>query len=461
MIDLALHEIAAITGGHLVGDDVTVTGSVVTDSRQAQPGGLYVARVGEHADGHQYAPSAQAAGAVATLGSRPIEGMPTVVVDDVQAAFAALARAVVDRVPGLTIVGITGSSGKTSTKDLMGQVLGAVAPTVSPEGSYNSEVGVPLTVCRVEQSTRFLVAEMGADGVGHIAYLTQIAPPQVGIVLNVGQAHLGSFGSVEAIAETKGALIQALPADGLAVLNADDPRVLAMSARASCPVVTVGCSPAADIRATDVELDPLGRSSYNLQLEGETYRVRLGLFGAHQVGNSLSVLAAARHLGVPMETILQVFAQAHAISRWRMEVHELPTGVTIVNDAYNANPDSMHAALRTLAHLGKTHHPIAVLGEMRELGEHSGAEHEAVGAFAVEQGITDLVVVGEGARGIADSARRAGAKVTFIDDVDAAYDHLTATMTRGDVILLKSSRDSGLRYLGDRITRDAGVEVGP
>lgn len=465
MIAFTLAELAAVTGGRVVGAEadgqlLTITGPVITDSREATPGSLYVARIGEHADGHLYAPSAQAAGAVATLGSRPIDGMPTVVVTDVQEAFAALARAVVDRLPGLRIVGITGSSGKTSTKDLLGQVLSAVASTVSPQGSFNSEVGVPLTVCRVDRSTRFLVAEMGADGVGHIAYLCRIAPPSIGIVLNVGQAHLGSFGSVEAIAQTKGELVEALPADGLVVLNADDARVLAMRSRAACRVITVGQSLAADIRATDIELDATGRASFNLQLEGDTYPVRLGLFGAHQVGNSLSVIAAARELGVPLADILSSLAAAAPLSRWRMEVHELPGGVTLINDAYNANPDSMRAALRTLAHLGAGRRTVAVLGEMRELGDTSAAEHLGIGEFAAEQGITELIAVGPGAAPIGQGASARGARVTVMADVDAAYEHLTATTRPGDVVLFKSSRDSGLRYLGDRIARDAGLEVG-
>ncbi|BDZ57607.1 hypothetical protein GCM10025872_12640 [Barrientosiimonas endolithica] len=219
-----------------------VDGPVVTDSREAAPGALYVARVGEHADGHDYVPGAVAAGAVAVLGTRQVGETPTVVVADVQEAFAALARGVVDRAPGLTIVGITGSSGKTSTKDLLAAVLRPAGETVAPVGSYNSEVGVPLTVSRVTRDTRYLVAEMGADGVGHIAYLARIAPPRIGLVLNVGQAHLGSFGSVEAIAATKGELVEALPEDGLAVLNADDPLVAAMASRSRARVQTVGLS---------------------------------------------------------------------------------------------------------------------------------------------------------------------------------------------------------------------------
>ena len=456
---MSLNEIAAVTGGALIGPDVPVTGPVVTDSRAVEPGGLYVARVGEHADGHVYAPAAARAGAVGCLGTRAVDDLPTVVVPDVQQAFADLARAVVDRAPDLQIVGITGSSGKTSTKDLLGHVLTGHGPTISPVGSLNSEVGVPLTVCRVTPQTRYLVAEMGADGVGHIAYLTRIAPPRIGIVLNVGSAHLGSFGSVEAIARTKGELVEALPDDGLAILNADDHRVRAMATRTGARVVTVGRAADADVRVSNVELDPLGRPSYDLEVEGATVRVRLGLFGEHQVGNSASVFLAARELGVPTAHVLEAFASARPLSRWRMEVHELPGHRTLVNDAYNANPDSMHAALRTLAHLGRERRTVAVLGQMLELGEESPARHREVGEAAAAEGIDVLVAVGDGTGPIADAAEAGGVRVHRVADVDEAHDLLARLGEDGDVWLFKSSRDSGLRHLGDRIATEAGVEV--
>ncbi|GAB3585057.1 UDP-N-acetylmuramoyl-tripeptide--D-alanyl-D-alanine ligase [Calidifontibacter terrae] len=453
MIAMSLAQIASAVQGRLVppgSGEMVVDGPVVSDSRVAGPGGLYVARVGEFADGHDFAGSAQRAGAVATLGSRAIDGMPTVVVDDVQHAFGVLARAVIDAAADLTVIGITGSSGKTSTKDLLGQVLSPLAPTVVPEGSLNSEMGVPLTVCRVTTHTRYLVAEMGANGLGHIAYLTGIAPPQVGIVLNVGRAHVGEFGSVEGIARTKGELVEALPADGLAVLNADDPMVRAMAPRTTAKVVLVGTSDDADLRATEIALDDRSRATFTVLGDGAPRRITLGLFGSHHVGNALAVYATARHLGVPADDIVRSLQSATPVSRWRMEVHELSSGVTIVNDAYNANPDSMGAALRALAGMTTSGRRIAVLGQMLELGDASAQEHRGVGEIVAALGIDLLVTVGAGADLIGAGAG-SSVEVIHVDDVDAAFDLITGQTRRGDVVLLKSSRDSGLRYLGDRI----------
>ncbi len=455
MIALQASDIARITGGSLVGSDVRVHGPVVTDSREAGPGALYVARVGEHADGHDFAPSAARAGAVATLGERPIDGMPTVVVPDVQDAFAVLARAVVDLVPGLNVIGITGSSGKTSTKDLLGQVLAHDGPTIQPEGSLNSEVGVPLTVCRVTADTRHLVAEMGASGVGHIAYLTRIAPPRIGIVLNVGHAHLGEFGSVEAIAGTKAELVEALPADGAAILNADDPRVAAMAKRTNAQVLRVGRGADTDYRATDVRLDGQGLPQFTVVTASESLPVRLAVYGEHQVGNALAVLAAAVESGMTLRAAVDALGTAGAGSRWRMEVHHLPDGITAVNDAYNANPESMAAAVVALQQLGRAgrRRTVAVLGAMRELGPASLEAHRSVGVDVAERGIDVVVAIGPDAAPIADAALAGGvAGVHRVADVYAAFPILRDLLRSGDVVLFKSSRDSGLRYLGDRVT---------
>ena len=474
MIPISLRDVADLTGGSLHPDtvevgEIIVDGPVVTDSREAGPGSLYVARVGEHADGHAYAGAAQAAGAVAALTSRVVGGLPCVVVDDVQVAFGRLARGVVDRSPGLRVVAVTGSSGKTSTKDLLAQVLATAGETVAPVASLNGEVGVPLTVCRVTPTTRFLVAEMGARGIGHLAYLTAIAPPDVSIVLNVGVAHVGEFGSRAAIAQAKGELVEALRPDGVAVLNADDPAVAAMAARTRGRVVTVGLDPSADVRALDVRLDPLGRAAFTVVTDGDTADVTLRVSGAHQVGNALAVAAAAVACGMELTDVATALSEAAPVSRWRMEITERPDAVTVVNDAYNANPGSMRAALEALRAIAGATTPRrrswAVLGEMLELGDESRADHEVVGRAAVELGVDRLVVVGAAAQPLADGAASAQAEgeraaypteTTVVADRDEAFTMLDRELAPGDVVLLKSSRDAGLRWLGDRLV---GLEV--
>ena len=484
MIPLTLREIARVTGGRVHPDaaevqELTVTTAVVTDSREVGPGGLYVARRGDLADGHDYVAAAAQAGAVAALTNRPVDELPCVVVEEdparlsprpdrppydaVTRAFAALAREVRDRcaATGLRTVAITGSSGKTSTKDLMAQVLEPLGPTLAPEASYNSEVGVPLTVCRLTEDTAYLVAEMGASGAGHIAHLTAIAPPQVSVVLNVGTAHLGEFGSREAIGTAKAEIVAGLTEGGLAVLNADDEVVAAMAGvaeRVGARTVLVGRSERADLRATDVTLDRGGRPSFTLHGPGTPAAglpVSLQLVGEHHVGNALAVAAVAHEWGMPWPQVVEALAAAGARSRWRMEVTERPDGVRVVNDAYNANPDSARAALRALGAMRGEGRAVAVLGGMLELGADSDAEHAGVGALAADLAVDHLVAVGEIAWPAATAyLEGGGAAATRVADRHEARALLEELLAPGDVVLLKSSRDSGLRLLGDEL---AGV----
>jgi len=462
MIPMSLSQIAALTGGRLHGiseqeaSALVVDGPVVTDSREAGPGGLYVARVGESMDGHQFVGSARDAGAVAALTTREVDDLPCVVVDDIQDGFVALARGVLQAHPEITVIGITGSSGKTSTKDLLASVLSAAGPTVAPVGSLNSEVGVPLTVCRIVGDTRYLVVEMGARGVGHIEYLADIAEPTIGIVLNVGTAHVGEFGSREAIGRAKAELVAALPDGGLAVLNADDPVVRAMVGQTAARALLVGASHEAGLRATDIDLDGAGRPSFTVSgdgVEAET-RVSLPLHGEHHVGNALAVIAVALECGMAMGDIAEALADARPASRWRMEVTERADGVTIINDAYNANPDSMRAALNALVAMGRGRRTWAVLGSMLELGDESTTEHDAIGRLAVRLNVSRLVVVGDTARPMASGAQHEGSwgdEAVWVPDADAAYELLSRELSAGDVVLFKSSRDAGLRWLGDRL----------
>ena len=456
MIPLTLAEVADAVRGELhdVPDPkVPVTGDVELDSRRIRPGGLFVALAGERVDGHEHAAGAVGAGAVGVLAARPV-GVPAVVVPDVPAALADLARAVLDRLPDITVVGLTGSSGKTSTKDLLAQLLAELGPTVAPPGSFNNELGHPYTVLRSTVDTRYLVLEKSARGIGHVAWLTRIARPRIGVVLNVGTAHLGEFGSRENIALAKGELVEALPADGVAVLNADDPLVLAMADRTAARVVTVGLADTADVRAVDVTLDERGTPSYELVTATGSVPVTLAVHGEHQVGNSLAAAAVALELGMPLPAVADALGRARALSRWRMEVTERPDGVLVVNDAYNANPESMAAALRALTTMARGRRSWAVLGEMAELGASAADEHRRVGELAAELGVDRVVVVGPGAQRLYAAAREGA---VHVDDADAAIALLRAQLRPEDVVLVKASRAAGLERVALALAEPVGA----
>ena len=471
MIPLTLAEISTAVGGRLAGgaDPEAVVLGASTDSRSVAAFDLFVAVVGERHDAHDHAAEAIAAGAVAVLASRELD-VPCVVVADTVVALGRLAHAVLQRLPGVVVVGVTGSSGKTSTKDLLAQVLPAYGRTLAPEGSFNTEVGLPMTALRLEARTRVLVAEMGARGIGHIRYLCGITPPRIGVVLNVGSAHVGEFGSREAIAQAKGELVECLPHagdGGVAVLNADDPLVLAMRSRTAARVVTYGESVHADVRADDVALDAEGRPSYDLCHFGRRARVSLGLHGRHHVSNSLAVAAVALSLGLDLDEVADALSHARPASRWRMEVTRTPSGATVVNDAYNAKPESVRAALEALVAIGRatTDHAarrtIAVLGELRELGGASVAEHEEIGRTVVRLGVGRLVVVGASAdveaMGDAALAVDPSFDVVRVPDVDAAVEHLAATVAGDDVVLVKASRGVALERVVDGLLARAGA----
>jgi UDP-N-acetylmuramoyl-tripeptide--D-alanyl-D-alanine ligase len=468
MIPLTLAEIAAATSGAISGSgaaNVTVTGPVVIDSRQAVPGALFAALPGEHADGHDYAAAAALGGAVAILAARPLPeaGAPVIVVSDVTLALGLLARAVLGRLPGATVVGITGSSGKTSTKDLTAQVVERLGPTVAPEGSLNNEIGLPLTVLRADETTRYLILEMSARGIGHIAYLTGIAPPRIGVVLNVGRAHAGEFGSIDAVAKAKGELVEPLPAGsagGVAVLNADDLNVAAMAARTKARVVTTSVDPAntkshgdADVRAAGLTLDDLGRASFTLHTRAGTAPVTLTLHGGHHVANALAAAAVAAELGMEVPAIADALTAATARSKKRMEMHERPDGVLVVNDAYNANPDSTRAAIEALAHLTSNgRRGFAVLGYMAELGDIATQSHEDAGRLAAWAGAAVIVAVGAGAAPVLDGARAEEGwqgEAIAVPDPKAAVEALQNRLRPGDVVLVKASKAVGLSEVAD------------
>jgi UDP-N-acetylmuramoyl-tripeptide--D-alanyl-D-alanine ligase len=478
MIRLSVAEIAAYTGGTVTGTGSTgtgtggtgaadVTGPVVIDSRQVIPGALFAALPGEHVDGHDYAAAAAAKGAAAILAARPLPAVavPVIVVPDVTRALGLLARAVLGLLPGVTVVGITGSSGKTSTKDLTAQVVERLGPTVAPEGSLNNEIGLPLTVLRADSSTRYLVLEMSARGIGHIAYLAGIAPPKISVVLNVGRAHAGEFGSIDAVAKAKGEIVEALPpaaAGGVAVLNADDPNVAAMAARTGARVVTTAAATAsagpgrpADFTAAGVTLDDLGRASFTLQTPTGSAPVALTLHGRHHVANALAAAAVAAELGLDVQSTAAALTAATARSKKRMELHERRDGVLVVNDAYNANPDSTRAAIEALAHLtnkGTSRRGIAVLGYMAELGDIAAESHEEAGRLAAQAGAAVIMAVGAGAAPVLDGARAAGGwpgEAVAVAGPQAAVAELRTRLRPGDVVLVKASKEAGLWEVAD------------
>ena len=460
MIALAAAEVAELTRGVLVVDPADpasvpapVSGAVVIDSRRAGPGSLFVAVPGERVDGHDFGLAAAAGGAVLALGERPVNGLPTIVVADCVVALSRLAAGVRQRLPEVHIVGLTGSAGKTGTKDLIAMLLEHLGPTVAPAGNYNNELGLPLTLLSADVATRYLVLEMGARGLGQIEALAQVARPDVGVVLNVGSAHLGEFGSRAAIATAKGELVASLSPAGLAVLNADDPLVAQMRERTVARVVTFGRSESADVRAEQVDT-VAGRSSFVLTTADGSAPVALGLLGEHQVSNALAAAAVALDAGLALEVVAQLLTEARPRSRWRMEVHERADGVTVINDAYNASPESMRAALKTLVEVGRGRRTWAVLGEMRELGADTVAEHDAIGRLVVRLDVNRLVVVGSGARTMFLGAGLEGSwgnEAMFVDDVVGALNVLQDELAPGDVVLVKASRAAGLERVAEAL----------
>ena len=496
MIDLTVAQIAEIVGGRLSGMSpeeaaaTRVTGTVEFDSRAVTPGGLFVALPGARSDGHDFAAAAVDAGAVAVLAARPV-GVPAIVVDPgsandpaasvlehdtdgsgaaVLAALARLAAAVAAELVegGLTIVGITGSSGKTSTKDLLAAVLAPLGEVVAPPGSFNNELGHPWTVLRATESTDFLVLEMSARHPGNIAALAEIAPPSIAVVLNVGTAHLGEFGSREAIATTKAELPQAVPASGVVILNVDDAAVAAMADRTAARLVRVGRSEGADVWAGPVTLDALARPRFTLHTAGGETDVALAVHGDHQVSNALCAAAVAVECGASLEQVAAALAGAGPMSKHRMEVATRDDGVTVINDAYNANPDSMLAGLKALAWMARETGPgtspatagkrrsWAVLGEMAELGDDAISEHDRVGRLVVRLDVSRLIVVGTG-RPMSAMHHGAvmegswGSESTMVADADAALALLRAELQAGDVVLVKASNAAGLGALAEAL----------
>lgn len=433
---LRLAAVAGATGGELVGPDVEADGAAI-DSRLVRGGELFVPLVGVR-DGHDYVPVALAAGAVATLSAQgPCNG-PTVVVDDTLVALHDLARHARSRLPD-QVVGITGSVGKTTVKDLLVAALSERWRTAATSGNQNNEIGVPLTLLAAPDATEAMVVEMGACAVGDLRILSALAQPTIGVVTSVGLAHTETFGSVEEVARAKAELVQCLPSTGTAVLNADDPRVAAMSEDTSASVVTFGTGTAADVSATEVVLDDDLRASFRLRSPWGEADVRLAVAGRHQVANALAAATAALVTGVGAGDVASGLGRA-TLSPWRMALGRSSRGALVLDDAYNANPLSMASALRALADLPATRR-VAVLGTMAELGAVSAREHQVAASLAAELGI----------RVVAVAEPRYGTEV--VNSVEEAQEVL-GELGAGDAVLVKGSRVAGLERLAARLRHE-------
>ncbi|HET6771436.1 MAG TPA: UDP-N-acetylmuramoyl-tripeptide--D-alanyl-D-alanine ligase [Actinomycetota bacterium] len=456
MRERLLSAVAATVGGRLVGGDRSVSG-VVTDSRDVRSGDLYVALPGERVDGHDYVADAFRRGAAAALVAREGgNGEPVVVVADSGRALLALAADERAHM-GAKVLAITGSTGKTSVKDLTAAVLALRYRVVASPRSFNTEVGVPLTLLSGSEDTEVVVCEMGSRGRGHISLLAEVARPIVGVVTNVGPAHLEMFGSLEGVARAKAELVEALPEDGTAVLNADDPVVRDFSRRTQARTLLYGTAPDAAVRGEELSLDGDGMASFTLHTPEGSERVELAVPGEHMAWNALAACGGGVALGLSAGECAAALKEAR-ISPWRMEVFDTGDGVRVVNDAYNANPTSMAAALKAARWMAGEGRCIAVLGEMAELGRISGEEHERVGELVARLGIERLITVGTSARRISVGATREGVepeRVTACETVEEALASVRSAARTGDVVLVKASRRAGLERLAEALRGNA------
>jgi UDP-N-acetylmuramoyl-tripeptide--D-alanyl-D-alanine ligase len=455
MIELSLQEIAVAVEGELVigNAETQVRGNVSTDSRELGSGDIFFAKLGEKDDGHRFLPEVAAAGVVLAVVSearRDIK-LNQILVKDTVVALSLLAKFVLERLRpnGLKVLGVTGSNGKTSTKNMLAAMLSTSGETLSPQGSYNNEVGLPLTVLRLTETTKYLVLEYGAAGLGSIAKLASWTKPDVAAVLKVGMAHAGHFGGVENTAKIKAELLQFEPE--IAVINVDDPVVSGFKAESS-RIVGFGFDSAAQVRLLRAEITLQG-TQVSLEVAGERHDVNLKILGEHHAMNLAAALAMALAVGVDAKQALDAAAQLDYPERWRMQLMESQAGFFVINDAYNASPESMRAALQTLATIGRQgHRTIAVLGHMAELGDYSVEAHDQIGRLVVRYNIDHLFAVGEGSKLIHMGAMQEGSwdgESEYHPTISAGFEAIREKLTAGDVVLVKASNSTGLRFLGD------------
>lgn len=452
MIERPLSEIAAAVRGTLRGPDAVVS-AVGIDSRAVGPGSLFVAIAGERVDGHDFVADAFERGAVAAVVHRPEIAGTVIEVPDTGRALPDLAADERGRMRGARVVGITGSNGKTSAKDLAAAVVGTRLRTHASPASFNNEIGLPLTLLGAAPGVEVVVAEMGSRREGDVRLLCDVARPDAVVVTNVGVAHMGIFGSWDAIVRAGAEAVEWLGADGTAILNADDPVARSYADGIDANVITFGVDPGADVRAEDVELGADARATFTLHSAGELEPVALGVPGEHMVSNALAAAAVGRWAGLMLAECAAALKSA-GVARWRMENFTGPSGIVVVNDAYNANPESMAAALKAARWIAEGTRLAAVLGHMAELGPISFEEHERLGELVVRIGVERLVTVGDEARAIARAAIREGQLpedvATYDDPMDAA-DDVRAWANPGDVVLVKGSRVAGLERAAEAL----------
>jgi UDP-N-acetylmuramoyl-tripeptide--D-alanyl-D-alanine ligase len=446
-----LSEIAAALDGRRRGEDAVVS-SVSTDTRRLEAGGLFVALRGERTDGHAFVAEALARGAAGAIVDRPTDGA-VIEVADTARALLDLGADERGRLGDATVIGITGSNGKTSTKDLAAAVLGTRFRTHASPASFNNEIGVPMTFLGSPPGTEVVVAELGARREGDVTMLSRLARPQIVVVTNVGVAHMELFGSWEAIVRAGAEPLEALGSDGVAIVNADDPVVRGYAERTRARVRTFGVEVASDVRASEVALGDDGRASFTLDAAGERERIELAVPGEHMVPNALAAAACGIELGLSSAEVAAALKGAR-VSAWRMETFTTAGGIVVVNDAYNANPESMAAGLRTARWMARRGRLVAVLGHMAELGPIALEEHERLGELVVRIGVDRLVTVGEPARAIARAAIREGQlpeDVAQHEDPAEAVEDLRGWAREGDVVLIKGSRVVGLERVAEAL----------
>jgi UDP-N-acetylmuramoyl-tripeptide--D-alanyl-D-alanine ligase len=464
VIAISLQEIADAIDAELIGDGLTViSGTVETDSRKAKAGSLFVAKPGEVTDGHQFIQNAVDLGAAALIVEHKVSSdVPQLVVENSVVALGLLAKHVVAKVKSLgqlKVIGITGSNGKTTTKNMLHEVLSTAGATIAPEESFNNEVGAPYSMLKIDEDTKFLVVEMGAGGPGTIRYLAQMCQPDIGIELKVGLAHAGEFGGIEATEKIKAELLEDLTSSGFALLNLDDERVMNMASKTKAKTITFGLGKDSDYSASDVVIS-LGGTSFDFRTpDGLQSPVNLKILGEHHVYNALAALSTGEVLGVDRNLAIKALEKMELAEKWRMELSVSSSGLTVINDAYNSSPDSMRAALQTLAQLGRISgkKTVAVMGEMAELGEYAAHEHDAIGRIAVRLNLGQVVVVGKGAKLIHMGASQEGSwdgESQYFDEISNALGYLREMLTGDEIVLVKSSKSANLRFLGDDLLKE-------